>query len=206
MIRVLRAVRPSRRLARASPPRRSGAVKAVSRPCSRTESKARVGDRLADRAPARGVAGRSSRPSSAAEQQGERAAAARKIGFRRRASMLSPSLAHQPAPLEIDQMGEHRAPGAPGAAADRCSRYIASTIAGIRPSPRLELARGSASRASGGGRSAPRTWAVRLLDRRAVGRIDRRGRRGRAADRGSPYRAVMSPSGGETTVVDQPMT
>ena len=96
-------------------------------------------------------------------------------------------------------------PGRRDAGRGSISRYIAVDHRRDAPLARLELGEDlllahppvdDQRRGHGPGACRPR----------GRGRADRRGRRGRAADRGSPYRAVMSPSGGETTVVDQPMT
>ena len=119
------------------------------------------------------------------QQQAERPAGRRRR-FRRRASIASLPAGPGRRRSRSIEMGEHRTAGGRDAAADRCPRYIASTIAGIRPSPRFELADylplahpAMLDQPRGHGRAGPRPPG-RAPDNRS-------GRRGRAAGRGSPY-------------------
>ena len=111
---------------------------------------------------------------------------------------------NEPAPLEVQEMREHRSAGRhdqprvePGIGVGDDVRDVARLLA-------HQLA-GSAARAASGGRSASAhiaaAWspAARAPDNRC-------GRRAAAACRGSPCMSAMSPSGGTTTVVDQPIT
>ena len=144
----------------------------------------RLGDRRGDRRRAARVrAATASRARAPSNKRGERGNEGRAASAGERPSL--PLRADQAAPLEIDEMRQHRAAGGGMQARDR-RRGTSS-----RPSPgsaprRARDAPGSASRACAGARSAPRTWAVRILDGGAVRREIDAGRRGRAAGRGSP--------------------
>ena len=182
MIRVLRAVRPNRlSLAVTTATKRRGEAGQPALLAHREQG--RVGDRGRVGAGRRRPPAAAPDPSSAADQQGERAAAARNSEPLRRRGPSLPLAPHQPAPLEIDQMRQHRA------ARGRVQPRIDVAVHGRDhhrdpPLPFARAARGSASRASGGGGSG-RGHGRAACPPPGRGPDNRPCRRGRAACRGS---------------------
>ena len=205
MIRVLRAVRPSRlSLAVTTATKRRGEQGQPALLADREQGG--VGDR--DRiGPGAGVGRRAKQQAEPrADQQGEQAAAARAAASSGGQGPCSrPRFAPGRARSRSTQMGEHRAAG--GGMQPR----VDVAVHGLDhrrdpPLPRLEPRRGSASRASGGGRSARGHGACGLSTAGPCAGIIDAVVAAEQQIEALPYRAVMSPSGGETTVVDQPMT